>query len=87
MVHPIYRKKFLFISQPPKLKKNCEFVLIILFKEFSEAVSPTGKLIFTWAQVNHILDFKITHQVDINFPVGSRSNGTFINRRLQDLHK
>jgi hypothetical protein len=34
---------------------NCEFVLIIIFKEFCEAVS--------------------------------RSNGTFINRRLQDLHK
>jgi hypothetical protein len=31
-------------------------------------VSP--KQLQPWAQVNHILDFKITHQVDINFPVG-----------------
>jgi hypothetical protein len=31
-------------------------------------VSP--KQLQPWAQVNHILVFKITHQVDINFPVG-----------------
>jgi hypothetical protein len=31
-------------------------------------VSP--KQLQPWAQVNHILGFKITHQVDINFPVG-----------------
>jgi hypothetical protein len=32
-----------------------------------------------WAQVNHILVFKITHQVDINFPVGSGQNALWTN--------
>jgi hypothetical protein len=36
-------------------------------------VSP--KQLQPWAQVNHILGFKITHQVDINFPVGECTVG------------
>jgi hypothetical protein len=34
---------------------------------------PKTTSTLAWAQVNHILVFKITHQVDINFPVGSSS--------------
>jgi hypothetical protein len=39
-------------------------------------VSP--KQLQPWAQVNHILGFKITHQVDINFPVGGRARRSLL---------
>jgi hypothetical protein len=51
-------------------------------------VSP--KQLQPWAQVNHILVFKITHQVDINFPVGML-NGSLIyyfdNNTKKKVHK